>query len=31
MSYDLRDDMLECFCGNSEYKHYYYPREKKIV
>jgi hypothetical protein len=24
------DDMLECFCGNSEYKHYYYPKEKKI-
>jgi hypothetical protein len=31
MAHDLRDDMLECFCGNSEYKHYYYPKEKKIV
>lgn len=29
MSYDLRDDMLECFCGNSKYKHYYNPKEKK--
>jgi len=31
MSYDLRDDMLECFCGNSKYKHYYNPKEKKII
>ena len=31
MNYDLKDDMLECFCGNSKYKHYYYPKEKKII
>lgn len=31
MSYDLKDDMLECFCGNSKYRHFYYPKEKKII
>jgi hypothetical protein len=31
MSYDLRDDMLECYCGNSKYKHYYSPTDQKIV
>ena len=31
MSYDLKDDMLECFCGNSKYRHFYYPNEKKII
>jgi len=24
-SYDQRDDMLECFCNNTNIKHYYYP------
>jgi len=31
MFYDLRDDMLECFCGNSKYIHYYNPNKKTII
>jgi hypothetical protein len=31
MSYDLKDDMLECFCGNSKYKHYYCTKLKRVI
>ena len=31
MNYDLKDDMLQCFCGNSKYRHYYDSKEKKII
>ena len=29
--YDIRDDMLQCFCGNTPYEHYYNPYDKKII
>ena len=28
--YDLRDDMLECFCNKTDIKHYYCPNTNNI-